>query len=327
MKSIFTTRMNLPIESSDDEKLQKESNMPINFPDYYVDTKYEKQWVDKPKNYVKKMVKINIMSNTFTNVGFLGAMEEEGPRMCVQENLKYRKYFWILTDKQFKEYSKARILNKYLNWYLDNLSVEKMKKIKLTFLNERAITMINERYNIWTKGEIYSSRDMTYRLVKCIKDLNVVGTRLFVRTQETINTNIIFYAWVEGNIFRTLQLDNLNEDKDFIEWMKYEGFKYIKYSIVKVAKSYILNDQSITSIVLKNKKYVPYLEVESNNENESHMIKTRFPIKINRYYNYDKMIDITIPQKIRVEKETGFWPREIKKIKIDKQLDDCVDDV
>jgi len=87
---------------------------------------------------------------------------------------------WFMTTSEKTKYSKAQYLNKNINYYLDELNIDYVKKLDTRFLNDRTIEMINEKYGI----VFYTSDVKNSRKGKTYEFLLITKKGKFERTTE-----------------------------------------------------------------------------------------------------------------------------------------------
>lgn len=184
---------------------------------------------ESDESYTNKLITINLYDPLFTNNGITPNRKSRLTKMVVSEIIYRRREFWFLDDNGFRNYCKSRILNNYLNWYLYNINRNKVKNIGLYFLKDRTIKLINEKYNIWTYGQITTSRkELIYRLTKLTNKHGII-------TKECVKIETIRKTYINNR----------------------------KVKLYKEYNRYFINNgkKEITEEVLNNKKSLIYLQI------------------------------------------------------------------
>jgi len=116
----------------------------------------------------KKYTRLALYSPIFTNTQFgVNTVASTVRTLMYQRIMKYRKKYWFMSNHTFTQYSKARVLNKNINYYLDNLSWKKIKVIDLRLLTNRTIRLIQQKYSWYNFSSIVRSRrSVLYKALK-----------------------------------------------------------------------------------------------------------------------------------------------------------------
>jgi hypothetical protein len=227
-----------------DERLYKVYKMHKDNGFFYT-PEFDKQMWRRKSKIEKKMIMIELFGTEWSRFGGLTSMISATRQLLYDEMLKYRPRYWFLSDKEFKQYSRTRGLDKYVEHYIDKLNDYNVSKIDTFLLKDRTINIINKNYPGILKPivnvEKHKLLQLTNKLANTPKKLPVVKNQ---------KRKILRKGITEDVEVKTVQLDTWYYSQDKIELL------YLRTFQIELYDKYVFNERAV--VWLDKNKQIDY---------------------------------------------------------------------
>jgi len=113
---------------------------------FFYTPEYDAQMWKRKSKIEKKMIMIELFGTEWSKFGGLSSMISATRNLLYEQMLKYRPRYWFLSDREFKQYTRTRGLDKYIEHYIEKLNDYNVSKIDTFLLKPRTIAIINKNY-------------------------------------------------------------------------------------------------------------------------------------------------------------------------------------